>query len=49
MIWKEEIEEARVDMGKYASTMSDEEIEDILRQIKKMAIFIVNFIEREQS
>jgi hypothetical protein len=36
-------------MGKYASTMSDEEIEDILRQIKKMAIFIVNFIEREQT
>lgn len=47
MIWKEEIEEARTDMWKYASEMSDQEIEDILRQIKRMAIFIVNFIERE--
>ena len=47
MIWKEEIEEARIDIGEYASEMSDQEIEDILRQIKRMAIFIVDFIERE--
>jgi hypothetical protein len=49
MIWKDEIEEARIDMGEYASEMSDQEIEDILRQIKKMAIYVVNFMEREQE
>lgn len=49
MIWKEEIEEARVDMGEYACAMSDQEIEEILRQIKKMAVFVVNFMEREQE
>ena len=48
MIWKDEIEEARIDLGEYASAMSDQEIEDILWQIKKMAIYVVNFMEREQ-
>lgn len=49
MILKDEIKEARIDMGEYASAMSDKEIEDILWQIKKMAIYVVNFMEREQE
>ena len=47
LISLEEINEARIDMGDYASEMTDEEIEELLYQIKRMAMFAVEFIERE--
>lgn len=34
-------------MGDYDSDMTDEEIKELLYQIKRMALFIVEFIERE--
>lgn len=49
LISLEEINEARIDMGDYASDKSDEEIEELLYQIKRMAIFIVDFVEREDE
>lgn len=49
LISLEEINEARIDMGDYASDMTDEEIEELLYQIKRMVIFIVDFIEKEDE
>ena len=42
MDMNEEIQEARVDMGEYASEMTDEEIKEILYQLKTM--FYYSFI-----
>lgn len=36
-------------MGKHASEMTDQDIEEILWQIKKITIFIVSFMEREKE
>ncbi|WP_288460446.1 hypothetical protein [uncultured Chryseobacterium sp.] len=47
MDMNEEIQEARVDMGEYASEMTDEEIKEILYQLKTMATFVVDFIHNE--
>jgi len=45
----DDINEARIDMEDYASEMTDEEIEELLYQIKRIAIFIVEFVEKKDK
>lgn len=46
---KNEIEQARIKMGEYACRMTDDEIEVLLSQIKKMVTLAVELVEREME
>ena len=45
----EEITDARIKMGDHASNMTDQEVEELLCQIKKMVTLAVEIVERMEE